>query len=482
MRDFFRTIQWFLLYPFSLLSNDTKAVVLMYHSINLPQAYFNISPRMFEWHCKYLKQKKYNCISLQEMLNRLENKETLNRIVVLTFDDGHTDFVTHVLPILEKYNLPATLFWPTRVPNSTLTTSEKIACPLLTQTEIESLLKHPLISFGSHGVTHRELFVLPADEILYELTESKKTLEILTNSPIDILAYPRGKFASKVAVLAKQVGYRAAVGVEEERISSATALFDIPRISIDRTVSKQGFIVKLSPIYILYRRIYQWITIFLFNSVSIFIRAMFRRESIYRMLFNYKVRKRCAGLEGKVLDIGSGLVPSYYRLLPKQASYTRTDFRESEEVKKLDFNQTFPFDDKLFDAILFFNALYIAEDPEKTLREIHRVLAPGGKLYLVTPFVANEMPEPHDYARFTAEGLEKLFQNSQFEVASKARFGERFSSAVYVLNPIFSFFPFNLFFYPLAILLDECIPRRVRQNHPLPLGYFYTLVRKEEKL
>jgi SAM-dependent methyltransferase len=131
-------------------------------------------------------------------------------------------------------------------------------------------------------------------------------------------------------------------------------------------------------------------------------------KTIGRIFFNSAVRGIAGGLSGRVLDLAGGKSPSYLPLLPRTIELVRTDAVASEGVRKVDINAPLPFPDKSFDAVFIFNALYAAEEPMSLAREIYRVLKPGGSWFLASPFIANEMPEPHDYVRFTAEGLWKL--------------------------------------------------------------------------
>jgi len=55
-------------------------------------------------------------------------------------------------------------------------------------------------------------------------------------------------------------------------------------------------------------------------------------------------------------------------------------------------------------------------DPWAAAREVHRVLEPGGLLYLQTPFVIGRHAGPDDYWRFTRQGLERLLKQSGLEV------------------------------------------------------------------
>ena len=202
------------------------------------------------------------------------------------------------------------------------------------------------------------------------------------------------------------------------------------------------------------------------------IRAGFGGKSIGRALFNDSVARHCAHMSGRVLDIAGGASPGYVTLLPREIDLVRTNYLASDGVTRVDFNEPLPFDDRSFDSVLFYNAIYIAERPDTLLREIVRVLKPGGTLYLSSPFIANEMPEPHDYVRFTAEGLERVCRGAGFSNISIHRYGERGSAAMGLLAPFLVFNVLRGLAYPCALALDALVPRRVRESHPCPLFYF----------
>ena len=209
------------------------------------------------------------------------------------------------------------------------------------------------------------------------------------------------------------------------------------------------------------------------SNIIVFIRQIFSGKSIYRILFNKEVSIHCAGLKGSGLDLAGSREASYYRFLPANIEVVKGNITTKGGVdKQIDFNVSLPFGNESFDFVLFFNAIYIAEDPVLILKEISRVLKPGGKLFLASPFISNEMPEPHDYQRFTSEGLNKLFSPLFFSSWIIYNFGERFSSSSYLLHPVFYFNIVRLTVYSLALIGDRLIPKGWRRNYPTPLGYF----------
>lgn len=96
------------------------AIILMYHSVASRRdsrwidPRNHVSPERFADHAKFLARNR-TVISLADLMVRLEANEPIAAgTVVITFDDGYRDNLTHAFTILEQYGLPATLFLPTR--------------------------------------------------------------------------------------------------------------------------------------------------------------------------------------------------------------------------------------------------------------------------------------------------------------------------------------------------------------------------------
>lgn len=110
----------------------------------------------------------------------------------------------------------------------------------------------------------------------------------------------------------------------------------------------------------------------------------------------------------KILDVGCGAGKQCFSFLARldgKAAITGGDVSE-ELLKKakdenaklgnrvtfqeLDFNKTFPFDEKTFDLVSCSFAIYYAEDIPFTIREMHRVLKADGYLFTTGPMPENK--------------------------------------------------------------------------------------------
>ena len=177
---------------------------LVYHTISSPEkrlpSNIDISPKRFEAHLQWLAKRRERFVPLREFLTAQKDKN----LIAITFDDGYQDNLTVALPLLEKYDLPMTLF----VVAGFIGKKD-----YLTKDDLKTIAAHPLITIGSHGLLHRHFTKMTDEEANHEFTESKNCIESIINKKIDLFAYPFGDCSERIENLCRKSGYKAAWSV-----------------------------------------------------------------------------------------------------------------------------------------------------------------------------------------------------------------------------------------------------------------------------
>jgi peptidoglycan/xylan/chitin deacetylase (PgdA/CDA1 family) len=209
---------------------------LVYHSISSPvermPSNIDISAETFESHLEWLAKKPERVVPLENFLTAEEN----SNLVAITFDDGFQDNLTVALPLLEKYDLPMTLF----IVYGFLGDEG-----YLTVDELKTLAKHPLVTIGSHGLFHWHSTELSDREALFEFRESKKRLEQTISKRVDLFAYPFGDCDTRTENICRRAGYRAAWSVWDGN----NLPFSRRRIPLGTHDNLRRLKAKLSPFY-----------------------------------------------------------------------------------------------------------------------------------------------------------------------------------------------------------------------------------------
>jgi peptidoglycan/xylan/chitin deacetylase (PgdA/CDA1 family) len=91
-----------------------SALILLYHRVAKVRSDpwdLAVGPRRFEEHLEVLRREACP-LRLEQLSKALVGGELPERAVVVTFDDGYADNLYNARPLLERYEVPATIFLP----------------------------------------------------------------------------------------------------------------------------------------------------------------------------------------------------------------------------------------------------------------------------------------------------------------------------------------------------------------------------------
>jgi SAM-dependent methyltransferase len=108
------------------------------------------------------------------------------------------------------------------------------------------------------------------------------------------------------------------------------------------------------------------------------------------------------GWETRILEVGSG-----YRRLDKKV--INMDIMIFPNVDVVGDGHNLPFKDGSFDTVWMETVLEHVRKPIDVVTEARRVLKEGGYIYAVVPFNHPYHGYPHDYWRYSQQGLGELF-------------------------------------------------------------------------
>ncbi len=182
-------------------------LALMYHHIGQTdktddQFPFTITPQRLEEHLLLLKRKGYTPVGLSELEQAFRTGRRLpEKPVLLTFDDGYEDNFTRLFPLLQKHKAKALIFLITDY------IGQKPG--YMNWEQIRQMQASGLAEFGSHTATHARLRRLNKEDIMRELTQSKRAIEQNLGVPCLSFCYPFGSggLDKRVRPLVFQAGY-----------------------------------------------------------------------------------------------------------------------------------------------------------------------------------------------------------------------------------------------------------------------------------
>lgn len=145
----------------------------------------------------------------------------------------------------------------------------------------------------------------------------------------------------------------------------------------------------------------------------------------------------------RVLDAGAGDQP--YRDLFAHCDYESADFElidkpyaRSTYVCSLD---AIPVEDGRFDAVICNQVMEHLPQPGAALRELNRVLKPGGRMICTAPLFYEEHERPYDFYRYTQFGWRFMLEEAGFDVLGVDWMEGYFGTVAYQLETAAKYLP-----------------------------------------
>lgn len=163
-----------------------------------------------------------------------------SRSVLLTFDDGYTNTITTVLPILEQQGLPAVMavcggYFTGDRPRSTPHVVDQMADLAGVRRWVASGR-----SVAAHGYTHQRLTTATDLGLAWQVLGERETLADLLGAPPATFVYPYGAYDLRVQRAVARV-YPLAMATDEHHRVDIGHPYSLPRIQVDPSWSLTAF-------------------------------------------------------------------------------------------------------------------------------------------------------------------------------------------------------------------------------------------------
>ncbi len=208
--------------------------IILYHHIGeLPagasraQRRWTLSPKKFDDQMRWIAARGFHPVTMAQLSGHLKHDLPLPvKPIVISFDDGWKDQYDFALPVLKKYDFKATFFIITdSVGHSAYMSWDQVLKTSDSGMDIES-----------HSLTHPRLSVLPREEALKEINDSKRILEAHLHKSVSVFAYPFGSYDDKVISMVKDAGFDTATtidGLNNGYLFRADRSYVLPRYAVE---------------------------------------------------------------------------------------------------------------------------------------------------------------------------------------------------------------------------------------------------------
>lgn len=222
-----------------MLSRLPRYPILMYHHIRpLPPPTdqlrsLSVAPDAFRRQMTLFMRLGYRGVSVRELQPYLRGEQH-GKVFGISFDDGFLNVRSHAMPVLDALGFTATCYFVAGRfggANDWDSGAATALSPLMTSDDMLAWRDHGH-EIGSHTLDHVALSQVPATVSNFQLTESKRQLEISSGQRIESFCYPYGDLDARVRDQVISAGYRNATTTRRGCAGADDDPFLLPRIAV----------------------------------------------------------------------------------------------------------------------------------------------------------------------------------------------------------------------------------------------------------
>jgi SAM-dependent methyltransferase len=173
------------------------------------------------------------------------------------------------------------------------------------------------------------------------------------------------------------------------------------------------------------------------------LRLMDNNSSRHRLYLENSAFAQTIPAGSLVLDAGAG--PAPYKHLFSHARYESADFTKFDVAGSYTTYvcdlRNIPVEDRRFDFIVFNQVMEHLPQPDRVLKELFRILKPGGRMIYTAPLFYEEHQQPYDFYRYTQFAVRFLFDAAGFKIERLDWMDGYYATVGYQLNTMSRYLP-----------------------------------------
>lgn len=227
-----------------------RSIVLGYHGVAASRlrddlSLLQVPPARFRTQIELLLAAGFRFVTMAELAQRADGTTPEPGLAAVTFDDGMRNNRTVAMPILDDYNIPATVY-------VTIGFIEGISPwigangdgAMMDEAELRELSSAGW-ELGAHTMTHPDMTALDYEACRVEIDRSVDELERISETAVRTFAYPSGRYNAETIRAVSDAGLLAAVTTG----SGSWERFEITRAMIGAIDPWPVILLKLTDRY-----------------------------------------------------------------------------------------------------------------------------------------------------------------------------------------------------------------------------------------